>query len=161
MSLAILFHFLCAQHVSDINEACKTSTTQNKLHQISNTQRTENKTTDLVIQQHSRRLLKMDILMSETCWAHKKWNKIASDIKLVFRSSAITVMHGQINIRCSGSNFPPDILIGHAKYRCVKLIIAGTRSASSPYQCIRRVTCFAQRVVTGCTNVCKCSFSTS
>ena len=29
----------------------------------------------------------MDILMSETCWAHKKWNKIASDIKLVFHSS--------------------------------------------------------------------------
>ena len=29
----------------------------------------------------------MDILMSETCWAHKKWNKIASDIKLVFYSS--------------------------------------------------------------------------
>ena len=25
--------------------------------------------------------------MSETCWAHKKWNKIASDIKLVFYSS--------------------------------------------------------------------------
>ena len=35
-------------------------------HQISNTQRTENKTTDAVIQQHSRKLL-MDILMSETC----------------------------------------------------------------------------------------------
>jgi len=32
----------------------------------------------------------MEILMSETCWAHKKWNKIASDIKLVFYSSAIT-----------------------------------------------------------------------
>ena len=31
----------------------------------------------------------MDILMSETCWAHKKWNKIASDIKLVFYSSTI------------------------------------------------------------------------
>ena len=29
----------------------------------------------------------MDILMSETCWAHKKYNKIASDIKLVFYSS--------------------------------------------------------------------------
>ena len=29
----------------------------------------------------------MDILMSETCWAHKKWNKIASDIQLVFHSS--------------------------------------------------------------------------
>jgi len=29
----------------------------------------------------------LDILMSETCWAHKKLNKIASDIKLVFYSS--------------------------------------------------------------------------
>jgi len=59
MSLAILFHFLCTQHVSD--------TTQTQPHQISNTQRTENKTTDVVIQQHSRKLLMMDILMSETC----------------------------------------------------------------------------------------------
>ena len=91
MSLAILFHFLCA-------EACKTNTTQNQPHQISNTQRTENKTTDVVIQQHSRKLLMMDILMSETCWARKKWNKIASDIKLVFHSSTITMMHGPINI---------------------------------------------------------------
>ena len=32
-----------------------------------NTQRTENKTTDVVNQQHSRKLLMMDILMSETC----------------------------------------------------------------------------------------------
>ena len=88
MSLAILFQFLCAQQVSDINisifrsvwlccwittsfvlfsvhcvseiwcswfwvvfvlqaSACKTNTTQNQLHQISNTQRTENKTTDV------------------------------------------------------------------------------------------------------------------
>ena len=31
------------------------------------TQRTENKMTDVVIQQHSRRLLVMDISMSETC----------------------------------------------------------------------------------------------
>ena len=44
-------------------------------------------TTNVVIQQNSRKLLMMDILMSETCWAHKKWNKIASDIKLVFYSS--------------------------------------------------------------------------
>ena len=29
----------------------------------------------------------MDILMSKTCWAHNKWNKIARDIKLVFHSS--------------------------------------------------------------------------
>ena len=56
-------------------------------------------TTDVVIQQHSRKLLMMDILMSETCWAHKKWNKIISDIKLVFYSSNITMMHGPINIR--------------------------------------------------------------
>ena len=47
----------------------------------------QNKTTDVVIPQHSRKLLLMDILMSEICWAHKKWNKLASDIKLVFHSS--------------------------------------------------------------------------
>ena len=40
------------------------NTSRNK---SSNTQRTENKTTDVVIHQHSRKLLKMDILMSETC----------------------------------------------------------------------------------------------
>ena len=79
--------------------ACNTDTTQNQPHQISNTQRTENKTTDVVMQQHSRKLLMMDILMSETCWVHKKWNIIASDIKLVFYSSTITMMHGPINIR--------------------------------------------------------------
>ena len=79
--------------------ACKTNNTQNQPHQISNTPRTENKTTDVVIQQHSRKLLMMDILMSETCWAHKKWNKIASDIKLVFHTSTITIMHGPLNIR--------------------------------------------------------------
>ena len=33
----------------------------------SNTQRTENKTTDVVIHQHNRKLLMTDILMSETC----------------------------------------------------------------------------------------------
>jgi len=37
----------------------------------------------------------MDILMSETCWAYKKWNKIASDIKLVFYSSRFR--HNKIN----------------------------------------------------------------
>jgi len=54
---------------------------------MSNTQRTENTTSDVVIQQQSRKFLMMDILMSETCWAHKKWNKIASDIKSVFYST--------------------------------------------------------------------------
>ena len=47
--------------------ACNTGTTQTQPHQISNTQRTENKTTDVVIQQHSCKLLMMEILMSETC----------------------------------------------------------------------------------------------
>ena len=124
MSLAILFHFLCAQHVSDINisiirslqlfcwittlvvlflvwcvSACNMDTTPTQAHQNSNTHRTKNNTTNVVIQENSRELLIMDILMSETCWAHKKWNKIASDIKLVSYSSTITMMHGPINIR--------------------------------------------------------------
>ena len=48
-------------------EACNTDTTQTQPHQISNTQRNKNKTTNVVIHQHSRKLLMMDILMSETC----------------------------------------------------------------------------------------------
>jgi len=82
---------------------CNTDTTQTQPHQFSKTQRTENKTTDVVIQQHSRKLMMMDILLSETCWAHKKWNKIASDIKLVFHSSTILKY-----IRCSRSGSPSD-----------------------------------------------------
>ena len=131
ISLAILFHFLRAQHVSDINVSNIRSlrprcwiTTSVVLFSVrcvleiwcgwfwvvlvlqveaqfvlQPAKRTENKTTDVVIQQHNRKLLMMDILMSETCWAHKKWNKIASGIKLVFRSSTITMMDGPINIR--------------------------------------------------------------
>jgi len=140
MSLAILFHFLCAQDVSDINttiirtlrlfcwtttliilflvrcvlefhcgwvrvvsvlqvEACNTDTTPTQPHRNYNTHRTKNNMTNVVIQQQSRKLMMMDILMSETCWAHKKWNKIASDIKLVFYSSTVTMMHSPINIR--------------------------------------------------------------
>jgi len=79
--------------------ACNTDTIQNQHHQISNTQRTENTTTDVVIQQQSRKLLMIDTLTSETCWAHKMWNKIASDIKLVFCSSILTMLHGPINIK--------------------------------------------------------------
>ena len=73
-------------------EACKTNTTkyqpQQKFQHTTNWE-----------QDDSRKLLKMDILMSETCWAHNKWNKITSDIKLVFHSSTIAMMHGPINIR--------------------------------------------------------------
>ena len=140
MSLAILFHFLCAQQISDINisiirslrifcwittlvvlflvrcvlefrcgwvgvvsvlqaESCNTDTTPTQPHRISKTHRTKNNTTNVVIQQNSRKFLMMDILMSETCWAHKKWNKVASDMKLVFYSSTITIMHGPINTK--------------------------------------------------------------
>ena len=157
MSLAILFHFLCAPHVSDINisiisslRLCCWITTSVVLFckdgwfsVSANLQcivvcvwcgvicrfvvvgrrilidfgryllcfviimfvcvwyYLQNKTTDVVIQRHSRKLLMMDILMSETCWAHKKWNKIPSDIKLVFHSSTITMLHGPINIKHS------------------------------------------------------------
>jgi len=49
-----------------LGSACNTDITQTQPHQISNTHRTENQTTDVVIQQQSRKLLMMDILMSET-----------------------------------------------------------------------------------------------
>ena len=70
-------------------EACDTDTTPTQPHRNSNTHRTKNNTTNVVIQQNGRKILMMDILMSETCWAHKKWNKIASDIKWVFYFSTI------------------------------------------------------------------------
>ena len=78
--------------------ACCMDTTPTQPHRNSNTHWTKNNTTYMVIQQNSRKLLMMDILMSETCWAYKKWNKIASDIMLVFYSSTITMMHSPINI---------------------------------------------------------------
>ena len=60
-----------------------------------------NNTINVVIQQNSRQLLMMDILMSKTCWARRKLNKIASAIRLVFYSSTITMMHCPINITLS------------------------------------------------------------
>ena len=108
MSLAILFHFLCAQHVSDINisiirslrlfcwittlvvlflvrcvgvsvwlgwNGIRLQASPTQPHRNSNTHQTKNNTTNVVIQQNSRKLLMMDILMSKTCWAHKKLNK--------------------------------------------------------------------------------------
>jgi len=124
MSLVILFHFLCAQNISHINiyiigslRLCCWITASVVLFlvwrvlefrcgwvgvvsvlQAEAACNTKNNTTDVVIQQHSRKLPMMDILMSETCWAHKKWNKKASDIKMVFYSSTITMMHGPINV---------------------------------------------------------------
>ena len=81
---------------------CYTDTTPTQPHPNSSIHWTKKNTTNVVIQQNSCKLVMMDILMSETCWAHKKWNKIASDIKLVFYSSTITMMHGPINVRITG-----------------------------------------------------------
>ena len=47
--------------------ACNTDTTPTQPHRNSNTHRTNKNTTNVVIQQNSRKLLMMDILMSETC----------------------------------------------------------------------------------------------
>jgi len=47
--------------------ACNTDTTPTQPHRNTNTHRTKNNTTNVVIQQNSRKLLMMDILMSETC----------------------------------------------------------------------------------------------
>ena len=101
MSLAILFHFLCSQHVSDINISIMRSlrlfwwiTTSVVLFSV-------RCVLELLVRLvlggvrfagWSRKLLNMDILMPETCWTHntRMWNKIASDIKLVFHSSTTT-----------------------------------------------------------------------
>ena len=82
---------------------CNTDTTPNQPHRNSNRQWTTNNTTNVVIQQNSCKLLMMDILTSETCWAHKKRNKIASDIKLVFYSST----RGEIYVQPSSLNIKP------------------------------------------------------
>jgi len=70
-------------------ETCTADTTPTQPHRNSNTHRSKNNTTNVVLQQSSRKLLMMDILMSETCWGYKMWNKIATDIKLVFYSSTM------------------------------------------------------------------------
>jgi len=82
----------------DILIACNTDTTPTQPHWNSNTHRTKNNMTNVAIQQNSCKLLMMDILMSKTCWAHKKWNKIASDIKLVFYSSTTEWMYSNFII---------------------------------------------------------------
>jgi len=48
-------------------EACNTDTTPTQPYRNSNIHRTKNNTTNVVIQQNSRKLLMVDILVSETC----------------------------------------------------------------------------------------------
>jgi hypothetical protein len=122
MSLAILFHFLCTQHVLDINTSnirslrlCCWITTSVVLFCKDEGFCVSVNLWCLVvcvsldvlcrfvvvgrciyfIDIDRRKLLMMDILISETYWVHKKWNKIASDIKLVSYSSTITMMQVQ------------------------------------------------------------------
>jgi len=66
MSLAVFFFTSYVLNTLQAS-ACNTDTTPNQPHRNSNTHRTKNNTTDVVIQQNSRKLLMMDILMSETC----------------------------------------------------------------------------------------------
>ena len=88
----------------------KHTTTHGKVTLMLNHPSLQNKTTDVVIHQHIRKLLKMDILMSEKCWGHSKWNKIASDIKLIFHSSTVAMVHGPINIRSTIEGQRQEIL---------------------------------------------------
>jgi len=53
--------------VVSVLQACNTDTTSTQPHRNSNTHRTKKNTTNVVIQQNIRKLLMMDILMSETC----------------------------------------------------------------------------------------------
>ena len=134
--LLFLFHFLCAQHVSDINisiirslrifcwintlvvcswfDVCWWSrlnyhwcfSLQHGYHSNPTTPKHQHSsnpvhTTNVVIRQKSRKLLVMDILMSETCWAHKKWYKNSKWHQVGILFSPITTMHGPINIRLS------------------------------------------------------------
>jgi len=50
-----------------IRTAGSPDTTLAELHPNSNTQQSKNKTANVVVQQHSRKLLKMGILMPKTC----------------------------------------------------------------------------------------------
>jgi len=78
------------------------------------------------LQQISRKLLRMGVLTSETCWALNNWNKRASDIKLVSLYSTIKMMHGPINIRftelvfCVADRIPTDrVQLLSTTIRCV------------------------------------------
>ena len=86
----------------------------------------------------------MDILMPETCWVHKKWNKIASDIKLVFYSSKghslsdcdsfKFIIRNLFHILCSRL---PLWLTGRARTRCLPAL---QLMCVSCVKCKRRLT---------------------
>jgi len=53
-------------------QACNKDTTPTQPHRNYNTHGSKNNTANVVIQQNNRKHLMMDILISDTCWAHKK-----------------------------------------------------------------------------------------
>jgi len=81
-TLAVLFLDCCvlelgcgsAKVVSGLpaEAAGSPDTTLAEPHPNSNTQQSKNNTANVVVQQHSRKLLTMDILMPETCLVSKK-----------------------------------------------------------------------------------------
>ena len=115
MSLAILCHFLCAQHVLDFNISiiwglrlfCLITTVVLFLVRCV----LEFRCGWLKWYPYCR-LKMMDILMSETCWAHKKLNKIGSDIKLVFYSSNIYIYLFTVSVRTTTSEHIPPPTTG-------------------------------------------------
>ena len=60
------------------------------------------KSANAVVQQHSRKLLKMVILMPETCWVSKKKNKNNKWHLVGFLFFSYHKMHGPINTRLFG-----------------------------------------------------------
>ena len=104
MTLALLCKFT-AQHVSDVNTPIFSSGsayTRTPHHQQTIPLRNTS-TPQISLHNNatsSRKLLKMDVLTSETCWA-VNWHNKASVIKLVYLYSNIKMMHGPIRIKYS------------------------------------------------------------
>jgi len=106
-----------------------------------------------VVPHHSRELLMMGIVMPETCWASKNYNKIVSGIWLVFYSSVITMMHGPINIRFiwtslsvwrSSSELRRDIALSLLAFLLVDLCsaLASASGVKILSFSINQITCF-------------------
>jgi len=117
--LLFLFHFLCAQHVSDINISIIRSL---RLFCWITTLVVRSWCFGVVglawylccwlqlqvIQQNSRKLLMIDLLMSETCWAHKKWNKNSKwhQVGLLFSTTmSINLQTMSINLQMPNVNY--------------------------------------------------------
>jgi len=115
MTLALLCQFT-AQHISDVNTSifrslrwwCGIRVQAEPLfgYHITKSQSRYITPTRLKSAHYSlhnnapsgRKLLKMDVLTSEICWA-VNWHNKASVIKLVYFYSNIKMMHGPIRIR--------------------------------------------------------------